>query len=101
MSIISGPERPCRTRTRSIPNTGCLSKAGKSFPCRSPISSVHGSFAGSASDEVQLLMEITVSPSYDLSDLAVRWMELETRADGGFFLFWQWIGSWLRATGAR
>jgi len=46
-------------------------------------------------------MEITVSPSYDLSDLAVRWMELETRADGGFFLSWQWIGSWLRATGAR
>jgi len=46
-------------------------------------------------------MEITVSKSYDTSDLAVRWMELETRADGGFFLSWRWIGSWLRATGAR
>ena len=46
-------------------------------------------------------MEITVSDSYQLSDLAVRWMELETRADGGFFLSWRWIGSWLRATGAR
>jgi len=46
-------------------------------------------------------MEIAVSDSYDLSDLAVRWAELESRAAGGFFLSWSWIGSWLRATGTR
>jgi len=46
-------------------------------------------------------MEITVSNAYELPDLAVRWLELEARADGGFFLSWRWIGSWLRATGAR
>ena len=28
-------------------------------------------------------------------------MELETRADGGFFLSWRWIGSWLETTGAK
>jgi CelD/BcsL family acetyltransferase involved in cellulose biosynthesis len=47
------------------------------------------------------MMEITVSTSYELPDLAASWMELETRADAGFFLSWRWIGSWLRATGAR
>lgn len=46
-------------------------------------------------------MEITVSQSTDLPELAARWMELESRAAGGFFLSWRWIGSWLRATGAR
>ena len=45
-------------------------------------------------------MEITISTSYDLSELAADWMELESRADGGFFLSWRWIGSWLRATRA-
>ena len=43
-------------------------------------------------------MEITISTSYDLSELAADWMELESRADGGFFLSWRWIQSWLRAT---
>src|ERR1051325_10550046 len=43
-------------------------------------------------------MEITISNSYDLSGLAADWMELESRADGGFFLSWRWMGSWLRAT---
>ena len=46
-------------------------------------------------------MEITVSESYELPDLAARWMELESRAAGGFFLSWSWIGTWLRTTGAR
>ena len=46
-------------------------------------------------------MEITVSASYQLADLAASWLELESRAAGGFFLSWQWIGSWLRATGAK
>src|SRR5258706_2262906 len=47
------------------------------------------------------LMEITVSESYELPDLAARWTELESRAAGGFFLSWAWIGTWLRTTGAR
>jgi CelD/BcsL family acetyltransferase involved in cellulose biosynthesis len=46
-------------------------------------------------------MEITVSRSTELPDLAASWVELETRADTGFFLSWRWIGSWLSATGAR
>src|ERR1700688_4879910 len=46
-------------------------------------------------------MEIAVCESYDLSDLTARWTELESRADGGFFLSWRWIGTWLRTTGAR
>lgn len=33
--------------------------------------------------------------------LALRWQALEARADLSFFLGWTWIGSWLRATGAR
>jgi CelD/BcsL family acetyltransferase involved in cellulose biosynthesis len=46
-------------------------------------------------------MKIEISTSYDLSGLADEWMELEKRADGGFFLSWRWIGNWLRTTGAR
>jgi CelD/BcsL family acetyltransferase involved in cellulose biosynthesis len=46
-------------------------------------------------------MEITVSASAQLPDLAASWMELERRADAGFFLSWRWIGSWLSTTGAR
>lgn len=46
-------------------------------------------------------MKITVSAVFDLPDLAASWMELEKRADAGFFLSWRWIGSWLRATGAN
>jgi len=46
-------------------------------------------------------MKIEISSSYDLAGLAAEWIELEQRADGNFFLSWRWIGSWLRATGAR
>jgi CelD/BcsL family acetyltransferase involved in cellulose biosynthesis len=46
-------------------------------------------------------MEITFSESYELPDLAARWTELESRAAGGFFLSWCWIGTWLRTTGVR
>jgi CelD/BcsL family acetyltransferase involved in cellulose biosynthesis len=46
-------------------------------------------------------MEITVSASIELPDLAASWMELERRADAGFFLSWRWIGSWLGATAAK
>jgi len=31
----------------------------------------------------------------DLTVLAARWRDLESRADGGYFLSWDWIGCWL------
>jgi CelD/BcsL family acetyltransferase involved in cellulose biosynthesis len=46
-------------------------------------------------------MKVTISDSYELPDLAASWLGLEARADGGFFLSWRWIGTWLRTTGAR
>ncbi len=36
-----------------------------------------------------------------LDKLEPRWRALALRADGGFFLSWTWIGSWLRITRAR
>jgi CelD/BcsL family acetyltransferase involved in cellulose biosynthesis len=36
-----------------------------------------------------------------LAELEPRWRALEARSDGSFFLSWTWMGSWLRATGAR
>jgi len=44
-------------------------------------------------------MKIEISSAYDLPGLADCWTELETRADGNFFLSWRWIGTWLRTTG--
>ena len=46
-------------------------------------------------------MKVEISSSYDPAALAADWTELETRADGNFFLSWRWIGTWLHATGAR
>jgi len=46
-------------------------------------------------------MKIEISSSYDLAELAASWTELESRADGNFFLSWRWIGTWLRTTGMR
>ena len=46
-------------------------------------------------------MKIEISSSYDLPGLADCWTELESRADGNFFLSWRWIGTWLRTTGLR
>ena len=46
-------------------------------------------------------MEITISTTYGLPDLAADWMALESRADGGFFLSWRWMESWLKASGAK
>ena len=46
-------------------------------------------------------MEIAVCESYELPELAARWVELESRAAGGFFLSWSWVGTWLRTTGIR
>ena len=36
--------------------------------------------------------------SYDVPRLAQEWAELESRADGNFFLSWAWLGCWLSAT---
>jgi CelD/BcsL family acetyltransferase involved in cellulose biosynthesis len=46
-------------------------------------------------------MKIAICESYDLSELAASWQDLEARAAGGFFLSWRWIGTWLRTTGVR
>src|SRR5476649_300727 len=46
-------------------------------------------------------MKIEISSSYDLAELAASWTDLETRADGNFFLSWRWIGPWLGSTGMR
>ena len=46
-------------------------------------------------------MKIEISSSCDPAALAGDWIELESRADGNFFLSWRWIGTWLRVTGAR
>jgi CelD/BcsL family acetyltransferase involved in cellulose biosynthesis len=43
----------------------------------------------------------TLEPLPPIEALAPRWRALEERADVSFFLGWTWIGSWLRATGAR
>lgn len=37
----------------------------------------------------------------DLAALEVRWRALEGRTAPNFFTGWTWMGSWLRATGAR
>jgi len=39
--------------------------------------------------------------SYDMPQLAREWLELESRADGNFFLSWAWLGCWLSTSGAR
>lgn len=46
-------------------------------------------------------MIATFEPLPDLNALALRWRAVEERALPSFFQSWCWIGSWLRATGAR
>ena len=41
--------------------------------------------------------EINIRPVGEHDDLAALWLDLERRADPGFFLSWFWVGSWLRA----
>ena len=36
-----------------------------------------------------------------VDSLETMWLDLEARADGSFFLSWQWIGCWLRECGLR
>lgn len=47
------------------------------------------------------MIRATQEPLPPIDALEPRWRALEARADGSFFLSWTWIGSWLRATGAR
>ena len=47
------------------------------------------------------LPHVALTPVADMSALATRWLSLEERADGSFFLGWTWTGSWLAATGVR
>jgi len=48
-----------------------------------------------------LHLTATQSPLPPPDELAGRWQAMEARARGSFFTGWTWIGSWLRATGAR
>src|SRR5258708_1759114 len=43
----------------------------------------------------------SVVPVDKLDHLETLWLDLEARADGSFFLSWQWIGCWLRECGLR
>jgi CelD/BcsL family acetyltransferase involved in cellulose biosynthesis len=43
--------------------------------------------------------EIVPMPLIDA--LGALWRELETRADGGFFLSWDWVGCWIEETGLK
>lgn len=49
------------------------------------------------------LLPIDGSINQDNAWLEVAWKDLETRADGSFFLSWHWIGPWLKhlPTGAN
>lgn len=40
-------------------------------------------------------IDITLQPVENPSKLEELWTDLERRADGSFFLSWQWIGNWL------
>ncbi len=46
-------------------------------------------------------LSVQLTPLSALPMLEARWRALEARSDGGFFLGWTWIGSWLEATGAK
>jgi CelD/BcsL family acetyltransferase involved in cellulose biosynthesis len=43
----------------------------------------------------------SLEPFDSLERIEAMWRDLEARADGSFFLSWQWIGCWLRETGLR
>ncbi|WP_448206168.1 GNAT family N-acetyltransferase [Azospirillum sp. sgz302134] len=41
------------------------------------------------------IIDIELVPTDRIDNLKALWTELESRADGSFFLSWQWIGHWL------
>jgi hypothetical protein len=47
-----------------------------------------------------MTLTATFSPLPPRDKLEPRWRALEARAEGGFFLGWTWMESWLSATGA-
>ncbi|MFT3968019.1 MAG: CelD-like protein, partial [Sphingobium sp.] len=49
----------------------------------------------------QAALTVTFEPLPDLAALELRWRGVEARAAPNFFTGWTWMGSWLRATGAR
>lgn len=44
---------------------------------------------------------IEINQLESVAALQPLWQELESRSDASFFLSWNWIGTWLEATGAR
>ena len=44
---------------------------------------------------------IEINRLTSVAALAPVWMELESRSDASFFLSWNWIGTWLDATGVQ
>jgi CelD/BcsL family acetyltransferase involved in cellulose biosynthesis len=44
---------------------------------------------------------VSLEPFDSLERIEAMWRDLEARADGSFFLSWQWIGCWLGETGLR
>lgn len=44
-------------------------------------------------------LSFTLGPASMVPELAQLWRDLETRADGPFFLSWNWIGAWLALSG--
>lgn len=46
-----------------------------------------------------IAFEIVPMPAFDA--LGALWRELEARADGGFFLSWDWVGCWIEETGLK
>lgn len=46
-------------------------------------------------------LSVQFEPLPDLAVLEPRWRALEAQATPSFFTGWTWMGSWLRATGAR
>src|ERR1700740_2820077 len=49
----------------------------------------------------QAMLSVRFEPLPDLAALEPRWRALEAVAVPNFFTGWTWMGSWLRATGAR
>lgn len=45
-------------------------------------------------------LSVSITPVTDVADVAEQWCDLETRSDTTFFLSWDWIGCWLRQSGA-
>lgn len=45
-------------------------------------------------------LSVSISRIAEVGDVAGQWSDLELRSDATFFLSWDWIGCWLRQSGA-